>query len=281
MNLHRHQSIAEFLAAATPFLLRWEIEHGLMLSVAADAVRSLSTRGDPYWAVVLDGERVVAAALRTSLKMLLSHEGEPGAMALIAADAMQYAPSAILGPAAAVDAFALASGATWNPGRANRIYELRSVRPPAASAGAMRVARAEDRATLVEWMLAFAMEADGRSADAREISSMISRRTDEGAMYLWEVDGTPAASAGAVGATPHGIRITAVYTPASMRRRGYASSLVAALSQRMLDAGREFVFLYTDIANPTSNAIYQRIGYRPVADAREAVMGSLNHNSKP
>ena len=60
-----------------------------------------------------------------------------------------------------------------------------------------------------------------------------------------------------------------MYTPPERRRRGYASALVAALSQEQLDAGKEFCFLYTDLANPTSNKIYQDIGYEPVADVDE------------
>lgn len=269
MNLRRHDCIAEYLVAATPFLLRREIEHGLMLSVAADAARATTSPRDAYWSVVLKGEEVVAAALRTSAKMLLSHETEPGAMALVAADAMTSQPRAILGPRAAVNAFALASGARWREGRAQRIYELRRVIPPAAAPGAMRVARAEDQATLVHWMLASAIEVEGQAAEARDVASSVRRKIAECAMYLWDVGGAPVAAAAAVGATRRGIRITAVYTPATNRRRGYASALVAAVSQRMLDAGREFVFLYTDIANQTSNAIYQRIGYRAVCDAAE------------
>jgi predicted GNAT family acetyltransferase len=58
-----------------------------------------------------------------------------------------------------------------------------------------------------------------------------------------------------------------VYTPPELRRRGYASALVAALSRRLLDEGRRFCFLYTDLANPTSNHIYREIGYEEVCPA--------------
>ncbi|MDP8927425.1 MAG: GNAT family N-acetyltransferase, partial [Actinomycetota bacterium] len=70
----------------------------------------------------------------------------------------------------------------------------------------------------------------------------------------------------ATGPTPNGIRVGPVYTPPDLRNRGYASALVASLTQRELDAGRSFCFLYTDLANSTSNKIYQRIGYEPVTD---------------
>ena len=71
------------------------------------------------------------------------------------------------------------------------------------------------------------------------------------------------------GPTPNGIRIGPVYTPPELRGRGYASALTAQVSQLQLDRGKRFCFLYTDLANPTSNAIYRRIGYERVCDSRE------------
>jgi uncharacterized protein len=71
------------------------------------------------------------------------------------------------------------------------------------------------------------------------------------------------------GETPSGIRIGPVYTPPESRGRGYASTLVAEQSRTLLDAGRAFCFLYTDLDNPTSNALYRRIGYRMIAEAGE------------
>ncbi len=92
-------------------------------------------------------------------------------------------------------------------------------------------------------------------------------------IYLWE-NGV-AVSLCAVGSpTPHGIRIGPVYTPMERRGHGYASALVAAVSQIQLEAGRRFVYLFTDLANPTSNHIYQTIGYEPVADVEEWIFAS-------
>jgi predicted GNAT family acetyltransferase len=73
----------------------------------------------------------------------------------------------------------------------------------------------------------------------------------------------------AIGRTAHGIRLSSGYTPPNHRRHGYASALVASLTQELLEKGREFVFLYADRANPTANAIYQRIGYRQIAEVGE------------
>jgi predicted GNAT family acetyltransferase len=84
--------------------------------------------------------------------------------------------------------------------------------------------------------------------------------------HLWEHGGKAVAFAGVAGPTPSGIRIGPVYTPPEHRGHGYASNLVAAASQRQLDAGRRFCFLFTNLANPTSNRIYQLLGYVPVVD---------------
>ena len=119
----------------------------------------------------------------------------------------------------------------------------------------------------MDWIVAFGREALP-DADAERVAAVvdqslagIGRR-----IFLWD-DGEPASLAGAGGATPNGIRIGPVYTPPARRERGYASALTAALSQAMLDEGRRFCFLYTDLANPTSNRIYQAIGYEAVTDA--------------
>ena len=87
------------------------------------------------------------------------------------------------------------------------------------------------------------------------------------ALWLWEGEGEPVTLVGAGGDTPNGIRIGPVYTPPPHRGRGYASNLTAAVSQTLLDEGRRFCFLYTNLANGTANRIYQAIGYEPVTDA--------------
>ena len=71
------------------------------------------------------------------------------------------------------------------------------------------------------------------------------------------------------GPTTHGVRINFVYTPSEFRGKGYASACAAALSQAMLNSGRRFCYLFTDLSNPVSNQIYQRIGYVPVCDFTE------------
>jgi predicted GNAT family acetyltransferase len=91
-------------------------------------------------------------------------------------------------------------------------------------------------------------------------------------MFLWD-DGGPVSMCGVSGPTPTGIRVAPVYTPPEARGRGYASNLVAAVSQAQLDGGRAACFLYTDLANPTANHVYQAIGYEPVRDVDRYAFG--------
>jgi len=61
-------------------------------------------------------------------------------------------------------------------------------------------------------------------------------------------------------------RIAPVFTPPGYRRRNYASALVGELSRELFEQGKRAMFLTTDVANPTSNSIYRKIGYLPAAD---------------
>jgi predicted GNAT family acetyltransferase len=93
-------------------------------------------------------------------------------------------------------------------------------------------------------------------------------------LWFWTVDGEPVALAGAGNPTLNGVRIGPVYTPPERRKRGYASALVAHLSQHLLDSGHRFCFLFTDLNNPTSNHIYQDVGYRPVSDVNKYALST-------
>lgn len=120
----------------------------------------------------------------------------------------------------------------------------------------------DDVPTLAPWADAFTAELQLEQSHAR---AGVERRIQREGLFVW-CDPQPVSMAGCAGPTPNGIRINSVYTPPALRRRGYASACVAALSRRMLDAGRKFVFLYVEAGNPTTNRIYQAIGYKTICD---------------
>lgn len=281
MHILRFESPQAFAARVAPFLLRHEAAHNLLLGVPAELRQFPQIYPGPnYFAAVEQGGEVLLAALLTPPHALqLSLAPEPAAVELVAHDLLgsPLAPSHVSGPADVSRAFAEAWRALTGQGArrslALRIYRLEQVRPPAGVPGQMRRAAWGDVELLARWLEGFQQDTHGasdpasaRRAAERWLSSPV--RT----LYLWE-DGEPAALAGVGGPTPNGMRVSAVYTPPERRRRGYASALVAAASQAVLDSGRAFAFLFTDLANPTSNHIYQQIGYEPVCDVDEYRLG--------
>jgi predicted GNAT family acetyltransferase len=278
MHVTRFDSPQAFLAHAASFLLAREAEHNLILGIAAELERDLFMYGSqPYMATVEDGGRVVAAALMTPPhNLLLSHIADEGALAAIDADLARFErmPAGVIADVDHARAFAeiwcTPRGLRYRRTTAERVFQLTSVRLPRPVPGRMREATHADRALLVAWIGAFHAEALSATIDFNAAEKAADRWLASPArtLYLWD-DGAPVSMAGVAGPTPHGIRIGAVYTPPAHRRRGYASALVAAVSQRQLDMGRSFCFLYTDLSNPTSNHIYQEIGYAPVVDVDE------------
>jgi hypothetical protein len=130
--------------------------------------------------------------------------------------------------------------------------------------GRARLADDGDLELVTAWQVAFKAEALGES-DPSDAEGTAKRAITDRTCWLWDAGG-PASMVQTTRRTTHGATVSYVYTPPEDRGRGYASAVVAALSQHLLDSGFEFCTLFTDLANPTSNHIYQQIGYRPVAD---------------
>lgn len=265
-----HGGAAAFLARAEPWLLANEDRNNLVLSLAYNRAAEGEQGTDALFATVEEDGGIVGCVLRTPpYKVLLTSMPVAAAEAVAdrLADAYDNIP-AVLGPPPLAEAVARGwvarYGGRWRGGMRQRIYRLDRVTVP-PSRGSLRQATPADLELSVDWSRGFARDVGSLFAASREtLAAWIER----GHLFLWE-DRGPVATAVAHGRTPSGVRIGYVYTPPEHRRRGYASALVAALSQRMLDGGARFCVLYTDLANPTSNAIYQRIGYRPIEDVRD------------
>jgi predicted GNAT family acetyltransferase len=269
----RWSSAQDFLGAAGAFLAAREAEHCLLYGLSSTIASHPEIYPDPRFWTVHEAERVVAAALRTPPhNLILSQVDEPRWLTALAADVLASdPPPGVNAPTAAAqalaDAWSARTGGTPERVVQERIFRLDRVIPQRPAPGCCREAEERDRALLVAWAAAFHAEAlpAAPPLDAAEAADRMLRRAGRVA-YLWEDAGEAVALAGVAGPTPRGIRVGPVYTPPDRRGHGYASNLVAEVSRRQLASGRSFCFLFTDLANPTSNHIYQAIGYTPVVD---------------
>jgi GNAT superfamily N-acetyltransferase len=272
VQLERHENAGSFLERAGGFLLEREAQHNLILGLSSRLRTEPRLYGDdPYFASVADGERVVGVCMRTPPhNLILSLVDDDRALDLIAEDARAAFGSlpGVIGPKEPAGKFADRWPQPAELGIRQRVYRASRVVPPDGVSGSMRPYEDGDRNLVVAWMDAFVAEAlhqgvleDGASWLERNLAG------EDSGIALWVDEGKPVSFAGYGGRTPNGIRLGPVYTPPELRRRGYASALTAAVTQMHLDGGRTFCFLFTDLANPTSNSIYQQIGYEPVSDA--------------
>ena len=263
-----------FLEEADGLLLADEARHNLVLGVAGTA-RAVPGRygGFRAW-VVHDGGRVVAAAMRTPpYNLLLARPEDEAALAALAT-AIEDGLPGVVGAEPEAGGFARAWSAAHAVGvhvqRRMGVYSLERVLPVPPAVGSSRSATTGDRDLLLRWMHDFGVEVleegdPGRDEAEQTVVHRLSAH--DAGFLLWEDGGETVSVAGWGGPTPSGIRVGPVYTPPVLRGRGYATALVAELSAQQLAAGRRFCFLYTDLANPTSNAIYERIGYVRVCES--------------
>lgn len=283
MEVVQFDDAGAFLTEAEPFLLADEARHNLMLGIAGNVRIGSIYENFGLW-LVRDRGEVLAAAVRTPPhNLILAQPRSPSALAALAEAVEGEELPGVVGaePEAAefAELWTRHTGARARTNMRQGIYELERVQPLPSVPGSARVAAADDRELAVHWFVAFAEESlheGGPSSD--RVEEMIDHRlsSPSAGILLWDDAGEPVSLAGWGGPTPNGIRIGPVYTPPDLRGRGYATALTAELSQRLLDGrlfegGRRFCFLYTDLANPTSNAIYERIGYRRVAESAEII----------
>ncbi len=266
-----------FLTAAAPVLERDTAANNLPLGIAQQLVDRPDTYAEAFFWVAAQSGRVVGAAMRTPPypAILADPLGDGVIDAFVAAfaDAHPDLPGVTANEPWAsrfADAWTAATGVPWHRTIGQGVYALTAVRPPRPAAGSARAATPDDRLQLREWMDAFAAEAlHAMPGDEGATERGIDTRMGPGAsggFAFWEVDGRPVSLTGWI-RIPGGARIGPVYTPPAERGHGYASNLVAEVSGRMLDGGAAACFLYTDLSNPTSNAVYRRIGYEQVAES--------------
>jgi predicted GNAT family acetyltransferase len=269
---YSYSTAQAFLEALGPDFTAREVENHLILGVArALAIRPVR---DTAFVSIRDAEGLAVAALLSPNRPLVIASNRVRADEAIGELARWLVERGkrLVGFIADVphaEAFAREwerlGGDKARPPMRQRLHVLREVASVPTARGTLRQAEQGDLELLTQWQGAFNHEAMGQAPDP-ELRDALTRRLENGEMWIWE-DGEPRSMVASARPTRRGIEINSVYTPTEWRGRGYATTSVAALSRHLLDTGRHFCVLYTDLGNPTSNAIYARIGYKPVSDS--------------
>jgi predicted GNAT family acetyltransferase len=275
MRARRVADAGAFVALVGPLLRAREAEHNLALGLLGRLRVEPRLYGfDPTFVVVEEAGEVVGCLLRTPPHgVVLSRFEDLAGVDAAAAEVIDMHPGlpGAVGPteeaARFADAWSRSTGAAARVAVRQRVHAAAAVQAVPRAPGHMREADPDDVPTILAWLQAFADEALPEVPHVEDMELTYRRREadPDGAWLVWD-DGGPVSLAAFGSPTPSGIRVGPVYTPPEHRGRGYATSLVADLTAERLAAGLAFCFLFTDLANPTSNAIYARIGYEPVAD---------------
>lgn len=271
MFVSTYTDAGRFLERTQRYLEQDEVANGLMLGICFNLQQTAPQR-TPYLGTVEDerGLALVAVMTPPHKLVLYSHLDDPSEAVRALITQMQdahWTVPHVLGQGNVADTFARLWGAPYRSGMYLRVYELRRVIHPAYPPGTFRAAEPDDLDRIARWVQAFQRDI-GEEATLEEAYETAQARIEKHMIYLWEHD-EPVSMAAKARPMPNGIAVNLVYTPPAARRKGYATACVARLSQHLLDAGYQWCTLFTDLADPTSNSIYQQIGYVPVCDFNE------------
>lgn len=269
MELVRCDDARGFLARARAFLERAPVMNSLMLGVS-HAVAEQEHPIEPCFVIgVSEDGGVAICATQTPPRNLILSTGSADAIVPLVRwlRAEGISPPGVIGPAELAERFASAWADDESElAMAQRIYRCREIVEPPACDGDARVAEARDLDTITAWTVAFHDEA-ATPISEQDAAATVRSLIDASRLFVWERAGELVSCAAARNPNGDTVSITYVYTPPAERRSGYASNVTAAITNAMFARGFVTCVLYTDLANPTSNAIYQRIGYEAVGDS--------------
>ena len=290
MEVVRCATPEEFLAATTSYRGLDPIRANLLGSIAV-AVAGGDRLYDAYWWWLINDAQgaVVGAAFRTA-PFGLSLGPMPLEAATLLAGAVAREDDQfpwVSGNEEVISEFLRAyrenqspgSRRVATPGRQRLLYELTNLRVPKVE-GSCRLATLDDFALVEQWTRDFSEFIEGEASTPSENDrAALVARVRSGMMSLWCVNEVPVSMAGHASPvdtpTSQVTRVGPVYTPAQFRGHGYGSAVTAALSATLLGGGSR-VMLYTDATNPTSNGVYQRLGYERLDQVAQFDFAEIN-----
>lgn len=282
MRFKVYKEVNEFYQDTYDILMRHESQNIIMLGniiMGVEGKEKAEWRDPANWLMtaVFDGKSVKFTALMTPPFNLTfyatDNEIDSAALDCLIRGLLDYDIPGVITEKTLAERFAkeyvAKKGLTYKTAMDQRIYELDKVNPEIKTFGSLRLVEERDMSFFPYWLEAFDASSIYGNTQMKipQDASAYLYRISQKKYYILEVDGLPVSMAGYTRKLPNAIGIAFVYTPPYYRGRGYATSCVAQLSQMALDNGYSRCVLYTDLANPTSNSIYQKIGYKPVCDS--------------
>lgn len=281
LKVHRVLDADVFWSETKDFFLQNEVLNSTPIGLIGLIQKDSSSYKDPHFYRVSGTKLETAAVMTPPYNLMVTSQSGRGIkeLAEFLNDQRVRIPG-VVGLNLNAEAFAKYWGKLMQvkaePRMKLRMFELEEVRDFGIASGEMRQAIPSDLDTVKAWYTDFCKEANLPAAHVQGAQKMGERKLNEGNVYLW-IDGNQTVClAGFAGSSPNTTRIGPVYTPKEFRKKGYGKSLVAQMSQKILAGGKKYACLSTDLSNPTSNKIYQEIGYRPVGDYQEIEF--LNQN---
>jgi uncharacterized protein len=282
--VRRFVDVESFLGATAPFLESNEAVNSLILGLTQRLKRQVQPRrrGEVFLATVGRGEEPsLVAVMMPQRKMLIAGRRDQDVINALAghlAQSQTPVPS-VFGPSELSSTFATnwmeLTGSQGTAGVSQRLYKAdKVILPGDIPGGTLNVASEKSRDVLSHWVKDFYLEAlPDEAGDIDTARIIVDRLLIDNDLFVWDISNNespqPTCMAARARPTAHGIAINLVFTPQEQRGKGFASALVARLTELLLNSGWQFCTLFTDRSNRTSNHIYQTIGYEPIADFDE------------
>jgi predicted GNAT family acetyltransferase len=272
-----YDDVESFYDRVYSFLIEREAENNLIFSILNTIKLNINTYGDqpPLLILVKRNEKLELVSIQTPpFDLILSYTDNLQSIETMITSLIQknIELPGVLGPKDSVLKFLNLWAAKKNVNSKlktnERIYKLTEVSKD--TLGIRRVIRSTKKyhSLIIRWAKDFIREAFPESFEVqiKNIEKRLEPDIEQGKFFLLLENNRVVSMVRKAGKTPNGNLVNYVYTPPTLRKKGYATECVAYLSKHILGEGNQFCFLFTDLANPISNSIYQRIGYKPVID---------------
>ncbi len=273
------KDVNSFLKSSSEFLYKREAEYNLFLGLSF-AQQKLE-KNEYTYINIYQNNLLIGCAINTDKNFILTNIPEPILYKLVEFVTEKIIIfTGVVGPSMSSELFARIycdfTSRKHKLGFAQKIYQNEKVIYPQVVPGCLQIADESHTELVAKWIAEFKAEAIPNEQDTPDKTlQLAASKIKNGEAFLWFNENKSPVSMNFVGRpTKNGIGVNAVYTPKALRKKGYASVLVAATTQKMLDQGLKFCVLYTDLSNPTSNKIYQDIGYTEVAGSKQYLIMS-------